>query len=133
MERDALNPTIEEYAGSPITMEAIGDSPSESGPVVEATRGIPNPKSQSPWKRNNAVEENAPGLDVVNGVASILIPEEIFEEADLLWKSYVVGYFIGDAPHVGSIHATVNRIWTSSKSYSKIDVQFIEKNTVLFH
>lgn len=44
----------------------------------------------------------------------------------------MVGYFIGDAPHVGSIHATFNRIWSSPKAGSKIDVQFIEKNTVLF-
>ena len=33
---------------------------------------------------------------------------------------------------MGSIHGTVNRLWASSKSGSKIDVQFIEKNTVLF-
>ncbi|KAH0903258.1 hypothetical protein HID58_042761, partial [Brassica napus] len=33
---------------------------------------------------------------------------------------------------VGSIHATVNRIWTAPKAGSKIDVQFIAKNTVLF-
>lgn len=43
-----------------------------------------------------------------------------------------MGYFIGDAPHVGSIHATVNRIWATPRNGSKIDVQFIEKKTVLF-
>lgn len=43
-----------------------------------------------------------------------------------------MGYFIGDAPHVGSIHATVNHIWSSFKAGSKIDMHFIEKNTVLF-
>lgn len=60
------------------------------------------------------------------------IPEEIFEDPNPLWKSFVVGYFIGDAPHVGPIHATVNRIWSSPRAGSKIDVQFIEKKTVLF-
>lgn len=55
-------------------------------------------------------------------VASIQIPTEIFDEAELLWKSFVVGYFVGDAPHVRSIHATVNRIWSSPKAGSKIDV-----------
>ncbi|KAF2580218.1 hypothetical protein F2Q68_00004938 [Brassica cretica] len=49
-----------------------------------------------------------------------------------LWRSFVVGHFIGDAPHIGSLHATVNRIWTTARDGSKIDVQFIEKNTVLF-
>ena len=50
----------------------------------------------------------------------------------MLWRCYVVGYFIGDAPHIGSIHATVNHLWSLSISGSKIDVQFLEKNTVLF-
>nr|VDD35943.1 unnamed protein product [Brassica oleracea] len=51
------------------------------------------------------------------------MPIEGFEDSDPPWKGFVVGYSIGDAPHVGSIHATVNRICT---------VQFIDKNTVLF-
>lgn len=73
-----------------------------------------------------------PSIDVVDGVATILITEEVFDEAELLWKSYAVGYFIGDAPHVGSIHATVNRIWASPKGGTKIDMLFIEKNMILF-
>lgn len=40
--------------------------------------------------------------------------------------------FIGDAPHIGSIHATTNRLWMAGKNGSKIDVQLLEKNTVLF-
>lgn len=46
--------------------------------------------------------------------------------------SYLVGYFIGDAPHVGSIHVSVNCIQSSANAGTKIDVQFIEKKTVLF-
>lgn len=46
--------------------------------------------------------------------------------------SYLVGYFIGDAPHVGSIHVSVNCIQSSPNAGTKIDVQFIEKKTVLF-
>ncbi|KAL0723241.1 hypothetical protein Bca4012_037840 [Brassica carinata] len=60
------------------------------------------------------------------------IPDEIFEDPNPLWKRFLVGYFIGDAPHIGFIHATVNRIWSSQHNGSKIDVQFIEKKTVLF-
>ncbi|RID62873.1 hypothetical protein BRARA_E01915 [Brassica rapa] len=54
------------------------------------------------------------------------------EEAEPLWSCYAVGYFMHDAPHIGSIHATVNRIWASPLKKSKIDVQFIGKTTVLF-
>lgn len=89
--------------------------------------------NSSPWVKKQSDGSVAEAtVNIVDGVASIAIPEEIFDEAELLWKRYVVGYFIGDAPHVGSIHVTVNRIWSSSKAGSKIDVQFIEKNTVLF-
>lgn len=71
-----------------------------------------------------------PEFEIVDGVADIEIPVEIFEDVEPLWKSFVVGYFIGDSPSIGSIHSTVNRIWSSPKS--KIDVQFISKRTVLF-
>ena len=43
-----------------------------------------------------------------------------------------MGYFMNDAPHIGSIHATVNRIWAQPGKKPKIDVQFIGKTTVLF-
>lgn len=108
--------------------------------VAEATIGevrggvqLQNQKSSSPWVKNQrGGSEKEAVCEVVDGVATMVIPEEIFDEAELLWKSFVVGYFIGDALHVGSIHATVNRIWSFSKTGSKIDVQFTEKNTVLF-
>ncbi|KAG2250733.1 hypothetical protein Bca52824_080869 [Brassica carinata] len=87
----------------------------------------------SPWSKDLAGRAGAePVIDIVDGIATLQIPDAIFDEAELLWKSFVVGYFIGDAPHVGSIHATVNRIWSAPKAGSKIDVQFIAKNTVLF-
>lgn len=71
-----------------------------------------------------------PDFEIVDGVADIEIPTEIFEDVEPLWKSFAVGYFMGDSPFIGSIHSTVNRIWSSPKS--KIDVQFISKRTVLF-
>lgn len=69
---------------------------------------------------------------IVNGVASVRIPEEILEDSNPLWKCFLVGYFIEEAPHIGTIHATINWIWTNLGTNGKIDVQFIEKNTVLF-
>ncbi|WZZ70089.1 hypothetical protein YC2023_081459 [Brassica napus] len=89
------------------------------------------PAAQNPWK-SPVVGSSRPVFEVSNGVAAIDIPEDIYTSSDPLWKNYVVGYFIGDAPHVGSIHATVNRIWTSPGVKVKIDVQFISKTSVLF-
>ncbi|KAG2282453.1 hypothetical protein Bca52824_053673 [Brassica carinata] len=70
--------------------------------------------------------------EATDGVVVMTIPDEILSDPNPLWRCYVVGYFIGDVPHVGSIHATVNRLWTSPKIGSKIDVQFLVKNNVLF-
>ncbi|XP_020883532.1 uncharacterized protein LOC110229061 [Arabidopsis lyrata subsp. lyrata] len=43
-----------------------------------------------------------------------------------------MGHFIGDAPHIGKVHATVNRIWASPEKSSMIDAQFLSSKTVLF-
>lgn len=91
----------------------------------------PLPGAGSPWQKTQVVEPSPPS-EAVDGVVSIQIPDEILADPLPLWRCYVVGYFIGDAPHVGSIHATVNRIWSSPKMGSKIDVQFLDKTTVLF-
>ncbi|KAL0773994.1 hypothetical protein Bca101_039145 [Brassica carinata] len=78
-------------------------------------------KVRSPWTKPLPTESPGPS-EVVDGVVSITIPDEILSDPDPLWRCYAVGYFIGDAPHVGTIHATVNRIWPSPKQGSKIDV-----------
>ncbi|CAF1708152.1 hypothetical protein YC2023_041006 [Brassica napus] len=69
----------------------------------------------SPWKSPLVASSDVPrpAYEVSNGVAALDIPEEVFASLVPLWKAFVVGYFIGEAPHVGSIHATVNRIWTT--------------------
>ena len=71
-----------------------------------------------------------PVFEIVDGVADIEIPTEVFEDVEPLWNSFVVGYFMGDSTYIGTIHSTVNRIWSTPKA--KIDVQFISKRTVLF-
>lgn len=81
---------------------------------------------------SSPVAQFDPLPEVVNGVARITIPEELSVDAVPLWKSFVVGHFMGDVPHVGTIHATVNRIWTILDKSSRIDVQVLNKTTVLF-
>ncbi|KAG2305100.1 hypothetical protein Bca52824_033751 [Brassica carinata] len=39
---------------------------------------------------------------------------------------------MGDAPHIGKIHAIVNRIWSFPDRPAKIDVHFVSPRTVLF-
>ncbi|CDY08918.1 BnaC08g11480D [Brassica napus] len=73
-----------------------------------------------------------PIFEVKDGIADISVPKELLDDVDPLWKCFVVGYFMSDAPHIGSIHSTVNQIWASQGKNPKIDVQFIGKKTVLF-
>lgn len=88
--------------------------------------------SYSEAVRDDLSETLQPDFVVKNGVADVSIPEELMEDVDPLWKYFVVGYFMNDVPHIGSIHSTVKRIWSSPGKVSKIDVQFIRKRIVLF-
>ncbi|KAL0716000.1 hypothetical protein Bca4012_065322 [Brassica carinata] len=66
------------------------------------------------------------------GVAVVDLPEEVTLDSKPLWESYVVGHFIDDAPHIGKVCATVNRLWTTKEKPSMIDAQFIAPKTALF-
>ena len=90
-------------------------------PILPISNTPASPSSQrapGPWSKG-PITDVQPMIDVVDGVVSIQIPDEIFANPEPLWKSFVVGHFIGDASHVGSIHATVNRIWTATRDGSK--------------
>ncbi|CAH2070543.1 unnamed protein product, partial [Thlaspi arvense] len=109
----------------PSTFSSPSQSPISGGPT-NSWSGIVNGSVSS---LNNGEK---PVYVVDKGIASIVIPPELLADDEPLWKCFVAGYFIGDASHVGRIHATVNRIWAVPGKGGKIDVQFIGKNLVLF-
>ena len=116
---------------SPVSAEAE-NPPDSRPPTSQSTPGSSSsPAAGSPWASKQEIAE-APVGEAIEGIVSMEIPVAILSDPNPLWRCYVVGHFIGDAPHVGSIHAMVNRIWTQAKGSPRIDVQFIEKNTVLF-
>lgn len=116
---------------SPVSAEAE-NPPDSRPPTSQSTPGSSSsPAVGSPWASKQEIAEAQVG-EAIEGVVSMEIPAAILSDPNPLWRCYVVGHFIGDAPHVGSIHAMVNRIWTQAKGSPRIDVQFIEKNTVLF-
>ncbi|KAF8050691.1 hypothetical protein N665_1903s0001 [Sinapis alba] len=94
--------------------------------------GRERPSYSSTLIDGSTIADPAPEFIVKDGVAEVAIPVELFEDVEPLWKSFVVGYFMNDAPHIGYIHAMVNIIWNSPGKKTKIDVQFIGKTTVLF-
>lgn len=72
-------------------------------------------------------------MDLQDGVAVVDLPEDLTVDSKPLWASYIVGHFIGETPpHIGKVHATVNRLWSSKEKPTKIDAQFIAPKTVLF-
>lgn len=116
-------PPLDGSSASPPSQDPSGQptSPSQKESWISVVRAAPT-----------SVSQFQPELIVSNGVARISIPDELIVDAMPLWKSFVVGHFMGDIPHVGTIHATVNRIWTIQEKSSRIDVQIINKTTVLF-
>ncbi|CAN6828846.1 unnamed protein product, partial [Brassica oleracea] len=96
------------------------------------------PLSQKALYSAVASDQNEPSIhfspEVVmqEGVAVVDLPEEVTNDSKPLWESYVVGHFIGDPPHIGKVHATVNRLWTTKEKPSMIDAQFIAPKTALF-
>ncbi|KAF3527730.1 hypothetical protein DY000_02043113 [Brassica cretica] len=54
----------------------------------------------------SSLVEESPDFEVKDGVAEVTIPGALMEGVEPLWGCYAVGYFMHDAPHIGSIHAT---------------------------
>lgn len=105
--------------------------------TVRSSPTVSNPLIQSPWNstlpEKASLSDSAPlPTEVIDGVAMVTVPDAVLENSQPLWSNYIVGYFIGDAPHIGKVHKTVNRIWVSPEAPLKIDAQFIHAKTVLF-
>ncbi|KAG7585320.1 Reverse transcriptase domain [Arabidopsis thaliana x Arabidopsis arenosa] len=128
-------------------MEALPplDGPGlHQSPAKTYSQTVSSPKSQtaispSSVSISHAVTTTTPVLgsvspvrEVIDGSIEIEIPSELLIDAQPLWSKFIMGHFIGDAPHIGKVHATVNRIWASPEKTSMIDAQFLSSKTVLF-
>ncbi|KAH0850815.1 LOW QUALITY PROTEIN: hypothetical protein HID58_095224, partial [Brassica napus] len=89
-------------------------------------------ESKVPEDQFSKVVRFAPVADLQGDVASVDLPAELLSDSEPLWSAYIVGHFMGDAPHIGKVHAIVNRIWSFPERPVKIDAQFISPKTVLF-
>ena len=47
----------------------------------------------------------SPVADLQGGVAYVDLPEELLSDSKPLWSAYIVGHFMGDASHIGNVHA----------------------------
>ncbi|KAF8044973.1 hypothetical protein N665_5902s0001 [Sinapis alba] len=67
-----------------------------------------------------------------DGIGSVEIPDEVFEDPAPLWEDFLIGKFLEKAPHIGKIHSIVNKIWTSSDKSQMIEVYEINSTTMKF-
>ncbi|ESQ38429.1 hypothetical protein EUTSA_v10029223mg [Eutrema salsugineum] len=82
-------------------------------------------------KKKEQLQQFSMEADEIEGVKVFRVPEAILNEAPM-WDDCVLGKFLKKAPHVGSIHMTVNRIWTVGNTEAKIDVFVVNETTVKF-
>lgn len=108
-----------------------------SDPVLSSHKSsaptVPNFKDLPSLPNENSLSSSRSASEVKDdGELEIEPPPELKSGKKPLWSKYIVGYFIGDAPHIGKVHATLNRLWSSPEENSMIDAQFISSKTVLF-
>lgn len=115
----------------------MGFSPPPGGEDLHHTS--PKSYSQAASEGSKAFGDQLPNVvryspvaDLQGGVATVDLPEDLLSDSTPLWYAYIVGHFMGDAPHIGKVHAIVNRIWSFPDNPAKIDAQFLNSRTVLF-
>lgn len=65
-------------------------------------------------------------------VGSVLVPKEITKDVAPLWKDFLIGKFLDDAPHIAKIHAIVNKIWALNDKKQMIDVFEVNSTSMKF-
>ena len=115
----------------------MGSSPPPSDPDLPQSPGKSYSQVAAPGSKDfgdqfsNAVRYSHVD-DLQGGVASVDLPEALLSNSKPLWSAYIVGHFMGDAPHISKVHAIVNKIWSFLDRPTKIDAQFISPKTVMF-
>lgn len=69
---------------------------------------------------------------VSDGVSSVVVPEEVFEDPSPLWEDFLIGKFLDSAPHVAKVHSIVNKIWAMGDKSQMIDVHVVNSTTMKF-
>lgn len=89
-----------------------GSSYSQSSTSLVLTRSWVNVAQEQRSLKKYEVE-----ITKDEGVDSVVVPDDVFKDPSPLWEDFLIGRFIEKAPHVGKVHAIVNKIWTMDKSH----------------
>ncbi|KAG7556371.1 hypothetical protein ISN44_As11g024100 [Arabidopsis suecica] len=71
-------------------------------------------------------------VSMQDGVGSVMVPDEVFEDSSPLWEDFLIGKFLDTAPHVAKVHAIVNKIWAMGDKSQMIDVHALNSTTLKF-
>ncbi|KAL0687617.1 hypothetical protein Bca4012_087294 [Brassica carinata] len=110
----------------------VGDTQSStpSSPVR------PTMQSRSYLKVAQRQEKSLKKYDVEitmkDGISSVVVPEEIFVDPSPLWEDFLIGKFLDKTPHIGKVHAIVNKIWTLGDKSQMIEVYEMNSTTMKF-
>lgn len=66
-----------------------------------------------------------------DGVDSVVVPDEVLHDPSPLWEDFLIGKFLEKAPHVGKVHAIVNKIWVTEKT-KMVEVYVLNSTTMKF-
>lgn len=69
---------------------------------------------------------------VKEGVGSVDVPDEVFQDASPLWEDFLIGNFLTDVPHIAKVHAIVNKIWAMGDTSQPIKVFLVNATTMKF-
>lgn len=106
--------------------------------TLEGSQSIPIRSDQKPGEWVNAVQGKKVltkydmDIQMEDGVGSVRVPDEVFKDAAPLWEDFLIGRFLDKAPHIGKVHAIVNKIWALSDKSQMIDVYVINSTTMKF-
>lgn len=71
-------------------------------------------------------------VEMKDGIGSVTVPEEITKDVAPLWDDFLIGKFLDDAPHIGKVHAIINKIWTINDKAQKIEVFEVNSTMMKF-
>lgn len=71
-------------------------------------------------------------IEMKDDIGSVTVPEEITKNVAPLWDDFLIGIFLDNAPHIGKVHAIVNKIWTINDKAQKIEVFEVNSTMMKF-
>lgn len=104
-------------------------------PPVEPDHPKDNPKTPS-WvsvvQNKQTLSKHNLNVSITDGAPTVVIPDDVIEDAPPLWEDFLIGKFLTKAPHVAKVHVIVNKIWTLGDKSVRVDAYVVNDVTIKF-